>query len=335
VLAVRVKKWEAEAVRRTLLRRGILDKGRKIIETDGWVEIPVSSNDCNYEYVRQRNPVFYHPRLSFEAIRDSLRGKLRKVELRRLKGGWELIGDVLILKMSEELSLERKRIVAERILEFMPRVKAVLNRRGIANPFREPMVEVLAGMAGETVHKENGCRFKIDPSKVMFSTGNMEERRRMAAITDMDEVVLDMFAGIGQFTIPLAKHSKPKRVLSIEKNPVAYNYLVENIKLNGLVNVTPRLGDCSEESPRGGVNRVIMGYFFDTQEFLPPALAAMDEGGVIHFHDLVKRRRLRERVMELMDVVGEMGYEVGRIKPRIVKSYSPSSYHAVFDMEVK
>jgi tRNA wybutosine-synthesizing protein 2 len=335
VLAVRVEKGEAESVRRILLNRGVLDKRRKIIERRGWVEIPVSSNDGNYEYIRQRKPVFYRPRLSFKAVRDSLREKLRREELRRLKGGWELIGDVLILKMSEELDKEGKCIIAERFMDFIPKVKVVLNRGGIANPFREPISEVLAGTAGETIHKENGCRFKIDPSKVMFSTGNMGERRRMATIADNDEIVLDMFAGIGQFTIPMAKHSKPKRVLSIEKNPVAYSYLVENVKLNGLVNVTPILGDCREESPRGEVNRVIMGYFFDTLKFLPHALAALDAGGVIHFHDLVHRRKLDERAVELMDMVGAMGYALGRINPRIVKSYSPSRYHAVFDMEVK
>jgi len=335
VLAVRVEKGAAEAVRRSLLRRGVLDKDRKIIERDGCVEIPVSSNEGNYRCICQRKPIYYRPRLSYRAIRDSLRGELRREELRQLREGWELIGDVLILKIPDELGREQKRLIADRFMEFMPRVKAVLNRRGIANLFREPMVEVLAGRATETVHKENGCRFKIDPSKVMFSAGNLGERRRMATIAKRGESVLDMFAGVGQFTIPMAKHSRPERVLSIEKNPVAYRYLVENIKLNGLVNVTPVLGDCREKSPRGEVDRVIMGYFFDTMEFLPHALAALNDGGVIHFHDLVERRRLKERALELKDTIGEMGYELECVKPKIVKSYSPGSYHAVFDMVVK
>lgn len=335
MLAVRVKKGEAEAVRRDLLCMGVLDKSRRITEEDGFVEIPVTEKNGNYAYVERGRPVYYRERLSFKGILESLKGELNRGEMRKIRGGWELIGEVLVLRLPEELDHRKKRLIAEGFLDYMPRVKAVLNRRGIEKPFREPRVEVLYGRECETVHKENGCRFKIDPSKVMFSAGNQGERRRMSAIAGRDEVVLDMFAGIGQFTVPIARHSRPKKVLAIEKNPAAHGYLVENIKLNGLVNVTPILGDCCEKSPRSMVNRVIMGYFYDTMEFLPHALAALDGGGVVHFHALVERRWLEEKAVKLEERVKEMGYSLESIKPRIVKSYSPSRYHAVFDMEVK
>lgn len=334
MLAVRVRKAEAEAVRRNLLRRGALDKKRKIISRKGWVEIPVSRKEGGYEHEEQVKPAYYRPRLSFEAVRESLRDELGK-EVAKLKGGWELIGDVLVLKLPFDLGLEKKIIIARRFKEFMPRARVVLNRMGIENPYREPCVEVLVPGGTETVHKENGCRFKVDPRRVMFSAGNQEERRRMADIAAKDEVVLDMFAGVGQFTVPLAKYSKPRKVIAIEKNPRAYQYLQENIKLNGLLNVTPVLGDCREKSPKGGVNRVLMGYFFNVQEFLPHALAAFDGTGVIHLHDLVLRRGLQERALELEKKVTEQGYELVSMKPRRVKSYSPSRHHAVFDMVVE
>ena len=41
-----------------------------------------------------------------------------------------------------------------------------------------------------------------------------------------------MFAGIGYFTIPIAVHSNVKKIYAIEINPVSYNFLCENIKLN-------------------------------------------------------------------------------------------------------
>lgn len=332
-LAVRVDKLEAEAVRKKLLKDGILDQGRAILRKGDAVEIPVKEKALpNLEYVNQDNPVYRPPRLSLDRVRESLKEVIGE-KARRLRG-WELIGDVVVVSLPLETKRE-KEDAGKRLLRFFPRARTAANRLGIYDIFRQPMVEVLYGNGTETLHRENGCKFRIDVSRVMFSAGNLEERRRMAFISNKDESVLDMFAGIGQFTIPMAKHSRPKKVIAIEKNPAAFKYLWENIKLNGLSNVEAVRGDCRGKSPIGEVDRVVMGYIFNTHVFLPRALRALRGGGVVHYHCLVRRGREREEESILRQRIDSLGYEATRIKRRKVKSYSPGYNHLVFDMDVE
>jgi len=72
---------------------------------------------------------------------------------------------------------------------------------------REPDVEVIIGEGTETVHRENKCGFKLDVSKIMWSKGNTTERKRMSLLPEDGEIIVDMFAGIGYFSIPMAVHS--------------------------------------------------------------------------------------------------------------------------------
>jgi len=103
---------------------------------------------------------------------------------------------------------------------------------GIYGVMRTPSFRFIVGKNAETVHVENDIKYKFDVSKIMFSSGNIDERIRMGKIVRKDEVAIDMFAGIGYFSIPMAVNGA--RVYAIELNPVAYEYLNENAKLNGV-----------------------------------------------------------------------------------------------------
>jgi len=159
---------------------------------------------------------------------------------------------------------------------------------------------------------------------------------RTAALVGRGEVVLDMFAGIGQFTIPIAVFSNPSRIYSIEINPEAYNYLQENVRLNGVEGIVePIMGDCRrivDERLRGTADQVVMGYFWETGEALPQALHALKpSGGVIHFHDLARRGREEEFIEKVLEKVREEGYLPRLLKWRKVKSYSKTRNHIVID----
>lgn len=340
MLAARVERKNAELLRRRLLEAGVLDRERKIVERRGFVEIPLVNllpqvkRIKGFEIIKQRSAKYYKPRLSFEKIKQALRPELGEKEINYLKSGWEIVGEILILELPGELE-NKKHIVGKKFLELFPRVKTVLDRKEIIDEFRKPVVEIIAGSKTETVHKENYCLFKLDASKVMFSAGNMGERKRMAGISNESEVVVDMFAGIGYFSIPIAKHSRPKKVFSVEKNPVAFGYLKENIKLNKLKNVEAIFGDCREVAPKNVADRVIMGYFFDQEKFLPAAANALKERGVIHYHDLTMKKEIPSRVEEVRAALRKLECEADLIEKRAVKSYAPMQWHAVFDFEVK
>ena len=72
--------------------------------------------------------------------------------------------------------------------------------------FRSSQVEMLLGTS--TVEfTDHGMTYTFDAAKVMFSSGNVTERRRIGAL-DMDgEVVVDAYAGVGYYTFPMLVHA--------------------------------------------------------------------------------------------------------------------------------
>ncbi len=239
----------------------------------------------------------------------------------------KVIGDILVLKKDVENP--------ETFLEI-PGVNRVVKLGRIKGLKREPEVDVLLGEGTETVHKENHCLFKLDVSQIMWSKGNTTERKRIAGLVKEGETVVDFFAGIGYFSIPIAVHSSVGKIYSIEINPTAYNYLCQNITLNKVSDkVEPFLGNCRDLAPNGVADRVLMGYIGNTHQYLDVALEALkSDGGIIHYHesvpDKLKYIRPVDRIKEAAD-----GRDVEILHKRIIKKYSPGVYHVVVDAWVQ
>jgi len=198
---------------------------------------------------------------------------------------------------------------------------------------REPVYNILYGNETETVHKENGCLFKLDLSKVMWSKGNNNERLRIAKLVEDNEVVLDMFAGIGYFSIPIGVHSNAKHIYSIEINPNSYFYLCENIKLNNLDNNTPILGDCMVHAPKYKADRIVMGYVKTTHHYLNVAINSLNEGGILHYHETVPEKLMNTRPLER--IISQAGNrEVELLKLNKIKKYAPGVEHVVLDVKI-
>jgi tRNA wybutosine-synthesizing protein 2 len=267
--------------------------------------------------------------LSVSQLKAALKGQV-DLEL----NGWEILGDLMVVEIDNGYTENEKKLIGEKIVELHPKAVTVINRRSIEDEYREPIVEILAGRETETIYRENGCRFKIDPSRVMFSFGNKEERKRMASISSEDETVVDMFSCVGQFTIPIAKCSSPEKVYAVEKNPVAFEYLKENVKLNKLGNVLPILGDCREVCPQGVADRVVMGYLFQPEKFLLTALNAIDREGTIHYHFVSSISQVREEEVKVKETIERAGFKSEILKSVRVKSYAPKRYHWVLDLSV-
>ncbi len=241
----------------------------------------------------------------------------------------KVIGDILIIRGEVEN--------LEGLLET-PGVNRIVKLGRISGLKREPEVEVIFGNGTETIHRENKCSFKLDVSKIMWSKGNTTERKRMSIIPEEGETIVDMFAGIGYFSIPMAVHSKPAKIYSIEINPVSYEYLCENVHLNKIEGIIePMMGDCREIAPRGIADRVLMGYIGNTNEYLDVAMDVLKEGGIIHYHesvpDKLKFIRPIERIKEAAREADRELFMV--LNKRIIKPYSPGVYHVVVDVIIK
>ncbi|MFQ5800895.1 MAG: class I SAM-dependent methyltransferase family protein [Candidatus Hydrothermarchaeales archaeon] len=268
--------------------------------------------------------------LSVAGLKKALKGR---VDLKL--NGWEILGDIMVVELGNGYTEDEKRLIGEKIIELHPKATTVINRKSIEDELRQPQAEVLAGTRTETIYKEEERLFKLDPTKVMFSFGNKEERKRMGTISSKDEIIVDMFACVGQFTIPIAKYSRPKKVYAVEKNPVAFEYLKENIRLNKLDNVEAVLGDCRDVCPKGVADRVVMGYLFETEKFLKTAIEALGKRGIIHYHFVCDAYKLEGEKKRIIETIKENAKNAKISKTVKVKSYAPKMYHWVLDIEVE
>jgi tRNA wybutosine-synthesizing protein 2 len=273
----------------------------------------------------------------FKQINKSLFNEIPRELISRLPDKWEKIGDVLIMVLPSVLD-KHKSIIGKRYAEIL-KCKTVLNDiGGIKGEFRVPKVELIHGSKNtETIHKENGIRYKLDPQNLMFSSGNMEERIRMANISNKNETVVDLFAGIGYFTIPIAYYSKPKRIFACEKNPIAYDYLIKNIALNDVSSIVePILGDNREVSPKNVANRVILGYIGKTEKFLTVAIDCLqNKKGILHYHDKFSDNIIPNKPMEIIEKEAEKKEcKAELLDYHHVKTYAPGISHYVFDIKI-
>ncbi|MHA1321152.1 MAG: class I SAM-dependent methyltransferase [Promethearchaeota archaeon] len=278
-----------------------------------------------------------------DKLRNTLVGILMEEELSVLPRGFQTVGEVVIIKLKPIL-IGKKNLIAEKYLELLPNIKSVyLNSGRVRGQFRTPeKIEYLVGVENSIIkHKEHGVIYKFDFTKIMFSMGNLNERKFLSTLVKEGEVIVDMFAGIGYFSLPIARHSKPKRIFSIELNPESFKYLAENIKLNHFEEIiTPIYGDSKIEvmnlSNSGlKADRVIMGVFPAPKDFIKEALTlARVEGTIYHYEGIVDKEKYLDLFNEFKEIADENDFECDLLANRFVKSYGPGLYHTVFDIKV-
>jgi len=273
----------------------------------------------------------------FDEIKKSLSKTIPPELFNRIPDKWEKIGDVVTIKLLPELK-KYKTQIGEHYAKVL-KCKTVLNDvDGISGVYREPNVEIIYGEKDtETTHKENGIRFKLNPQKIMFSSGNMDERIRMATISNEKETVVDLFAGIGYFTLPIAVYSKPKKIFACEINPISYEYLCNNISLNHVTEIVePLLGDNKEIAPKNVADRVIMGYIRDTHKFLQIAINCLkDHTGIIHYHDVFPDDVIPKKPFTFIQkAIEQYNNDVELMTFKKIKSYAPGVSHVVLDVKI-
>ena len=246
---------------------------------------------------------------------------------------WEYVGDIVIIKLRGSADPYKERI-GRVYAEQLDKSTVCVDRNGVTGEFRRPEMEVIHGTETESVRLENGIRYCFDVTKVMFASGNVDERERMKNLDCTGETVVDMFAGIGYFTLPLAKFSGAKRVIACEKNPESFAFLRRNIVLNEVEDIVePVLGDNRDLPGKAFADRILMGYVQITSEFLPKALEMIRPGGIIHYHDTFYVNEYEERIRSIFeDACGPDGFEILGI--REVKSFAPSVSHYVADVRI-
>ncbi len=281
-----------------------------------------------------------------EKLKKQLENELLEEELNLLPSGFQSVGKTIIIKLNPRLMKQRFKI-GQAYLNIFPNMRNVyLNQGAIIGKFRVPEnMEYLAGEENPiVVHKENGVLYRFDITKIMFSKGNVRERKYLSTLVHPNEIIVDMFAGIGYFSLPIAVHSPVKKIYSIELNPVAFQYLKENIKLNHVEDkIIPILGDCREEVVKlsnSGVraDRVIMGVFPAPRDYIEQALTLTKESGtVFHYEGVVKKDEQDYLTLyeDFKKKASESQLKCELKEKRYVKSYGPRLCHVVLDIFIQ
>ncbi|MCW4052349.1 MAG: class I SAM-dependent methyltransferase family protein, partial [Candidatus Bathyarchaeota archaeon] len=152
-------------------------------------------------------------------LKALLRGKLTERELDLVFKSYDVIGDIAVIRIQEQLVRQSEEI-AEALLQ-QKNINAVWRQSSpIHGKYRLRDLQWVAGEKKSiTVHKEHGSLFKVDVEKCYFSPRLAFERIRIAKLVKDNEIIVNMYAGVGCYSITIAKHSETARIYSIDINP--------------------------------------------------------------------------------------------------------------------
>ena len=206
---------------------------------------------------------------------------------------------------------------------------------------REPTVEMVLGEEDWVIRRENGIDYGYNLTECMFSAGNVNERRRMGEVVKQGEVVVDLYAGIGYYTLPILVHSQAEHVHCCEWNPNSVRALESNLKDNGVSErCSLYFGDnrVTANNLQGIADRVILGLLPSSQDGYSVAMRALSEsGGVLHIHGVAPAKNHPSWAGQVMDELRSINpnRDIAAGAPIRVKSYAPHWDHVVLDVSVE
>lgn len=274
---------------------------------------------------------------------DVLADRLPPHLLASLPHAIDFIGDIAVVEVPPELE-GYARFIGEAILKAHKRVKTVLAKSGaVVGPYRLREFEVIAGVEKtETVHREHGCVFHVDLAKAYFTPRLSYEHIRVASQVGEGETVIDMFAGVGPFSVLIAKKCRNVQVYAIDMNPDAIKYLEKNVALNNVKDkVVPILGDARHvvnKMLKGVANRVIMNLPEKAVEYVDVACEAIrPDGGIMHCYEFESTPDPLETARtRLAEAVKQTNHEIEKILlTRMVRATAPFTWQVVVDAKIR
>ena len=312
-----VEEKDAELFIRKAKREGKLIRNLRSLKENGKVIIPVrervefkSALLCEREFSRKEDVTIP------DVINSIMKDNNRKIR-------WQRMGSTVIFS-SEYEELER---VSKELVKKSIATQVYLRDGRIEGEVRRPRLRLIAGIQGDTQYLENGVTFITSPARLMMSKGNIVERGLPSIKKISAGTVLDMFAGIGYFSLPIAKLKTVKNVTCIDLNIEALEYLEKSAALNGVKEkITTYNMDCRLFNAQEKYDLVIMGNF-KSRIYLASGLSHVAKNGYILLHHLELTGNIKLSVYDLMKSARYLGYSLMPVDSHIVKSYSPHVWH--------
>ena len=272
-------------------------------------------------------------------LKKALEGILSEKESEELFSAFDQVGDIIVIRIPDSL-LSKKKIIGETILERVSTAKSVFYQSSdVEGDFRTRSLELVAGEdRTETEYKEYGCRFAVDVEKFFFSPRLSTERERIANLVQDGEIVVNMFGGVGMFSILVAKNKKCT-VYNIDINPIASKLCEKNINLNKLVGEVICINGDATKIIKGRLenkgDRTLMLLPERSDEFLESAILATRNNGIIHYYSHIHADKKQDppklseqHYLELTKVKSEI------LNSKIVRAVGPRYYQTVVDVKI-
>jgi tRNA (guanine37-N1)-methyltransferase len=319
-----VPKAEGERTRRLMLEADFLAPGLKIRSDEAFLYIPVVAGLAR-PILDKVAPGVTLGECDFEESE----GRKTIEDLLGFAPSFEVIGDIAVTAQ------EYDRSAGEAIMAVHKGVKTVLVPVSpVSGEFRVREFRVLCGEERTaTTYREHGFVYEMDLAKVYFSPRLSTERKRVSDMVSDMELVIDMFAGVGPFAIPIA--GRAMYVVAVDKNPDAVEYLRKNIALNKAPRIEAVCADVRDVNLPQPADRAIMNLPHSSYEFLDKAFELVRTGGIIHYYDIRPEGEIFEGIVrKVREKASECGVLLEILNKRIVRSYSPHEYNIVLDIRI-
>ena len=273
-------------------------------------------------------------------LKKALENILSPSESEELFSSFDQVGEIIVLRIPDSLK-SKKKIIGETLLDQVKTTRSVFYQSSpVEGEFRTRNLEILAGEDNtETEYKESGCRFLVDVEKAFFSPRLSTERERIANLTHDGEIIINMFGGIGMFSILAAKISKCT-VYNIDINPNASLLCEKNIELNKLKGKVISLNGDSvkiiQDKLQNSADRVLMLLPERSDEFLETAILATKNNGIIHYYSHIHADKKQDAVKFSEEHYLNTSKVKSKIlNSRIVRPVGPRFYQTVIDVQIK
>lgn len=372
-IGVKCKKEYSEQIRKMLVESGILDISKNPLVTkteiswptlvDSTDEISMVLSNADFDFTIEEMDYFQAPppidphtnlRLALENWFENNSTDNFTME-KNIPGKWEKLGNIALLAKDsfelgflEHVSLNSKDkggILWDAISLALD-VKSIGIQQPIANDkVRSSQAILLNSEDGWTEFLDNGVIFTLDVTKVMFSSGNITERHRIARMNMKDEIIVDCFAGIGYYCLHAVVNAGAEHVHACEINPSSIQALEKALKLNQIEeNMTIYPGDNQETLPKLEylADRVFLGLLPSSELVWENAVNCLKQtGGFLHIHMNVEEEKIpnwqKLTIKEINKFAKANGRKLSVVSSHLekVKWFAPRVRHVVLDLELR
>jgi tRNA (guanine37-N1)-methyltransferase len=350
-LCIQVPKIHGEKVLVLVNKLGISDRRREIQKNANFIYVPLirQLEENELAILKTQVPdfqlatyVFPEKKLQEKTLVEVLENQLPPRLLASLPRALDIVGDIAIIEIPPELKTHES-FIGKAILKTHKNLRTVLAKVGaVSGTYRLRKFDIIAGEhRTNTVHKEYGCKYHVDIARMYFSPRLSYEHNRVASLVQKDETVVDLFAGVGPFSVLIAKNNEDAKVYAVDINPEAIEFLKRNIRLNRVENrVFPILGDARhviEDKLLGVADRVIMNLPEKAIEFVDVACrATKPTGGTVHFYGFIRLPDSLENMkLRFSEAVEKAGRKVDRfLFAKTIRETAPYEGQVVLDAKI-